>query len=169
MRLAFIFSALIFSVTLTVQANNNNYINFEHISIGQGLSQGTASCIIQDNHGFIWFGTQDGLNRYDGHEFKLYTYDFNKPDTLSHNLVISICKDQPGIFWIGTQGGGLNKFDPQTEKFTNHRGNKIFEPLKDMVYFKSVKLNEDIDTVVWPNNADFSPDFLYEIGQPVND
>ena len=42
---------------------------------------------------------------------------------------------------------------------------KIFEPLKDVSYFKTVTLNKDIDTIVWPNNADFSPDFLYEIGQ----
>jgi len=49
-----------------------------------------------------------------------------------------------------------------------HLDGKIFEPLKDISYFKSVALNKDIDTIVWPNNADFSPDFLYEIGQSVN-
>lgn len=49
-----------------------------------------------------------------------------------------------------------------------HLEGKIFEPLRNISYFKTVTLNRDIDTVVWPNNADFSPDFLYEIGQPVN-
>jgi hypothetical protein len=49
-----------------------------------------------------------------------------------------------------------------------HLEGKIFEPLKNISYFKSASLNKDIDTVVWPNNADFSPDFLYEIGQSVN-
>jgi len=49
----------------------------------------------------------------------------------------------------------------------SHLDGKIFKPLKDISYFKVVKLNEDIDTIVWPNNADFSPDFLYEIGQPI--
>ena len=49
----------------------------------------------------------------------------------------------------------------------SHLDGKIFEPLKDISYFKSVILNHDIDTIVWPNNADFSPDFLYEIGQPI--
>ena len=48
-----------------------------------------------------------------------------------------------------------------------HLDGKIFEPLQDIAYFKSVALNRDIDTIVWPNNADFSPDFLYEIGQPM--
>jgi hypothetical protein len=50
-----------------------------------------------------------------------------------------------------------------------HLDGRIFEPLKDISYFKSVTLNRDIDTIVWPNNADFSPDFLYEVGQPVRD
>jgi hypothetical protein len=49
-----------------------------------------------------------------------------------------------------------------------HLEGKIFEPLKNISYFQSARLNKDIDTVVWPNHADFSPDFLYEIGQPVN-
>ncbi|MFH1855714.1 MAG: DUF2442 domain-containing protein [Candidatus Omnitrophota bacterium] len=49
----------------------------------------------------------------------------------------------------------------------SHLDGKIFKPLKDISYFKTVKLNKDIDTIVWSNNADFSPDFLYEIGQSV--
>ncbi len=49
-----------------------------------------------------------------------------------------------------------------------HLEGKIFKPLKDISYFKLVSLNKDIDTIVWPNNADFSPDFLYETGEPIN-
>lgn len=62
------------------------------------------------------------------------------------------------------------RFENDEYKMVNlqsHLDGKIFNPLKDVSYFKLVKLNEDIDTIVWPNNADFSPDFLYEIGQPV--
>ncbi|MFC2146350.1 two-component regulator propeller domain-containing protein, partial [Acidobacteriota bacterium] len=123
-----IFLVLVFSTTLYAQANDD--IKFEHISIEQGLSQSTASCITQDNRGFMWFGTRNGLNRYDGHEFRTYTSKSKNPDTLSHNLVISIFKEQSGTLWIGTQGGGLNKFDPKTEKFTSHRNNTNFELLK---------------------------------------
>jgi hypothetical protein len=50
-----------------------------------------------------------------------------------------------------------------------HLDGKIFEPLKDIAYFKSFRVNEDLDTVVWENGADFSPDFLFEIGQPVSE
>lgn len=63
------------------------------------------------------------------------------------------------------------KFENNERKLVDlqkHLDGKIFEPLKNISYFKSVTLNKDIDTIVWPNNADFSPDFLYEIGQPVN-
>lgn len=63
------------------------------------------------------------------------------------------------------------KFENNEYRIVNlqpHLEGKIFQPLKDLSYFKSVTLNQDIDTVVWPNNADFSPDFLYEIGQPVS-
>ncbi len=62
------------------------------------------------------------------------------------------------------------KFENGKYKLVNlkpHLEGKIFEPLRDISYFKSVKLNKDIDTIVWQNNADFSPDFLYEIGKSI--
>ncbi|MBI5416664.1 DUF2442 domain-containing protein [Candidatus Poribacteria bacterium] len=62
------------------------------------------------------------------------------------------------------------KFENNEYKIVNlqsHLEGKIFKPLKNISYFKSVTLNKDIDTIVWPNNADFSPDFLYEIGQSI--
>jgi PAS domain S-box-containing protein len=139
-----VLGALISPGTLNAQASDD--INFEHISIEHGLSQGTVSCIIQDNRGFMWFGTENGLNRYDGHEFRPYTYDSNNPNTLSHNLVISIFKEQSGTLWIGTQGGGLNKFDPKTEKFTSHRNNQNFEPFEDM---NIRAIHEDGKGILW--------------------
>lgn len=139
-----ILSVLVFSTTLWDHTNDG--IKFEHISIEHGLSQGTISCIIQDNRGFMWFGTENGLNRYDGHEFKPYTSDSNNLDTLSHNLVISIFKEQSGILWIGTQGGGINKFDPKTEKFTNHRNNQNFGLFKKM---NIRDIHEDKQGILW--------------------
>jgi hypothetical protein len=52
---------------------------------------------------------------------------------------------------------------------SEHLDGPVFEPLKDLGYFRQFKVNRDIDTIVWPNNADFSPDFLYEIGKPISD
>ncbi|HLP47912.1 MAG TPA: two-component regulator propeller domain-containing protein, partial [Candidatus Kapabacteria bacterium] len=87
-------------------AQSADDIEFEHISIKQGLSQGSVNCILQDNRGFMWFGTQAGLNRYDGHDFKTYSHDSNNKWSLSHSLAISIYKNRDGTLWIGTYGGG---------------------------------------------------------------
>ncbi len=118
---------LIFFLSLLFQGNLRGQpadIKFEQISIEQGLSQGTAFCILKDKQGFIWIGTQDGLNRYDGHKFKVYNHDPKNPDeSLSHDYVLTIYEDSNGILWVGTDGGGLNKFDREKKKFSNFRNN----------------------------------------------
>jgi len=92
-------------------------IKFEHLSVEQGLSSGTIYSILQDNRGFLWFGTPDGLNRYDGYNFVHYKYDPEDPDSISNNNAGNIYLDRSGNIWIGTWGGGLNKFDPKQEVF----------------------------------------------------
>ncbi|MDQ1352562.1 MAG: hypothetical protein QG657_2868, partial [Acidobacteriota bacterium] len=108
---------------LKVNSLPDDGIEFKHISIKEGLSQGSINCIIQDSRGFMLFGTQAGLNRYDGHNFKIYSHEANKKWSLSHNLAISIYKDSKETIWIGTYGGGLNRYDSKTEKFINHNNN----------------------------------------------
>jgi len=139
-----LFSTLIFPWGISAQTDN---IKFEQISIEQGLSQSTAFCILQDKMGFLWVGTQHGLNRYDGHSFKLYDHNPKDPDSLSHNLVISIFEDASGILWVGTWGGGLNKFDPKTGTFKNH----INEPDKfgNIKYENVWSICEDNDGTLW--------------------
>jgi ligand-binding sensor domain-containing protein/signal transduction histidine kinase len=89
-------------------------LRFERISVERGLSQSTVNCILQDRTGFMWFGTDDGLNRFDGYSFKVYRHDPQDPQTPSHNLIMSLHQDPEGVLWIGTYGGGLDRFDPQT-------------------------------------------------------
>lgn len=96
-------------------------IHFRHLSVEQGLSQSTVYAIVQDNKGFMWFATQDGLNRYDGYEFKLFRHDPQDPASLSHNYIWSIHQDLKGELWIGTRGGGLNHFNPQTQIFIHFK------------------------------------------------
>jgi len=91
-------------------------IKFEHISLEQGLSQSAVNSIVQDNGGFLWFGTQDGLNKYDGQNIKVYNHNKSDPHSISNNHIRAICKDRDGMLWIGTNGGGLNKFDPKSER-----------------------------------------------------
>ena len=93
-------------------------LRFDNLSIEEGLSQSVVNAIIQDQHGFIWLGTQDGLNRYDGYEFRVFKHDPSQAYSIGGNFIQAIHEDQAGNIWIGTLGGGLNRFDPVTEQFT---------------------------------------------------
>ena len=94
---------------------------FTYLSLEDGLSQTTVMSILQDSRGFMWFGTQDGLNRYDGYNFVVYRHDSNDLNSLSDNRIRAIVEDASGMLWIGTEAGGLNKYDPGTDTFTRYR------------------------------------------------
>jgi two-component system sensor histidine kinase ChiS len=94
---------------------------FQNISIEDGLSQNTISCILQDRNRFMWFGSEEGLNRYDGYNFKIYRHSQRRDDGLSHDRVICMAEDRDGTLWIGTMGGGLDHFDPARERFSHYR------------------------------------------------
>jgi ligand-binding sensor domain-containing protein/signal transduction histidine kinase len=96
----------------------NCVLRFDQISIEEGLSQSSVHVILQDSRGFMWFGTQDGLNRYDGYTFKTYKPYPDEPNSLSDRWILSLLEDKDGYLWIGTRLGGLNRFDPRTETFT---------------------------------------------------
>jgi diguanylate cyclase (GGDEF)-like protein len=93
-------------------------IRFDRVSLEQGLSQSAINFIMQDSQGFMWFGTEDGLNRYDGYEFTVYKRDSEDPASLSHNFVWTILEDSHGAIWVGTDGGGLNRFNRDDGSFT---------------------------------------------------
>jgi ligand-binding sensor domain-containing protein/signal transduction histidine kinase len=93
-------------------------IRFRTFTTTDGLSQATARAIAQDRDGFIWVGTQDGLNRFDGYEFRVYKHDRNDPWSLSQNHVWALLADPDGSLWIGTQAGGLNHYDPALDRFS---------------------------------------------------
>jgi len=95
-------------------------LRFDHLSIEQGLSQSSVYTVFQDSSGFIWFGTQDGLNRYDGYNFKVYKPDSDIPDSISDRWITAIVEDKQGYIWVGTRQGGLNRFDPRLETFTHY-------------------------------------------------
>ncbi|UCH92306.1 MAG: PAS domain-containing protein [Candidatus Aminicenantes bacterium] len=101
--------------------SQEEHIEFQHITVDHGLSNGLIYCICQDRKGFLWFGTDNGLNKYDGYDFKIYWNQRENPNSLSNNTVLSIIEDQYGALWIGTFGGGVNKFDPKTETFTRYQ------------------------------------------------
>jgi ligand-binding sensor domain-containing protein len=93
-------------------------ISFQRISLEEGLSQTIVEGILQDEMGFMWFTTRDGLNRYDGYDFKVLKNEPGNSNSLSHNELTTVFEDRDGILWIGTYNGGLNRYDPKTKKFT---------------------------------------------------
>ena len=111
---------LVMAQTLFYGQNRELKTNFdlEHISARHGLSQGVVNTIMQDHNGFIWFGTKDGLNRYDGEEIRIYSHCHEDTNCISNSHILSLEEDSSGTIWVGTNGGGLNKFDPETETFS---------------------------------------------------
>ena len=115
MRSIFKIASLAFVISLSISLDSyaqKNEIKFERISIEDGLSQNGVNCILQDSQGFLWFGTGDGLNKYDGNNFlAIYRHDPDKPNTLSNSDIQVLYEDQSGILWIGTREG-LNRLVP---------------------------------------------------------
>ncbi|HKZ39154.1 MAG TPA: two-component regulator propeller domain-containing protein, partial [Chryseolinea sp.] len=91
-------------------------LKFENLSTIDGLSSSTCLEIMQDKDGFLWFGTIDGLNRYDGYEFTIFRSIINDPYSISSNRIYAVEEDNHGRLWVGT-GNGLNVFDKASEKF----------------------------------------------------
>lgn len=103
-------------------------IQFSHLSLEDGLSQSTITSILQDSQGFMWFGTMDGLNRYDGYEFTVFKHDPTDPNSLSQNHILSLYEDSQGVLWVGTEGGALDRYDPNQKTFI-HFGQDPGQPL----------------------------------------
>ncbi len=96
-------------------------LSLTHLSVENGLSNATINCIIQDKRGFMWFATNDGLNRYDGHTFTIFRPDPAHPTTsFRDNRVMSVYEDRQGVLWATTAGGGLHQIDPMTGQVTAH-------------------------------------------------
>jgi len=93
-----------------------NLENFAVIGLENGLSHGTVSCILQDKLGFIWIGTNNGLNKYDGYEFKIYTENHENSESITGNMIHCLYESKDGMLWIGTDKG-LNTYDVVTGKF----------------------------------------------------
>ncbi len=121
-------------------------IQFEKISTESGLSQSSVLCICQDSKGFLWFGTYEGLDRYDGYTFKVYKNNFKNPFSLSNNSIETILEDHFGTLWIGTEGG-LDRFDREKESFNHYKNNPNDSNSLGTDYVRSVY--EDRSGTLW--------------------
>ena len=115
MRYRGIIAFVILLITLSNSIHSQEK-TFQYFTVGEGLSYNTVYAIAQDNEGFIWIGTGEGLNRYDSYGFKTYYAD-NSENSLPSNEIQSLLVTQKGTIFIGTSNG-ICKFDPLTKKFT---------------------------------------------------
>ena len=132
-------SFLLFTITIFAQ---NNY-HFRTLTTADGLSQSSVIAIHQDKLGQMWFGTRDGLNKYDGNSFTVY---HNKPTdslSISNNDILSIQEDSSGSIWIGTYNG-LNKYDPVTNSFQRYFHNTNSSSLADNTIWTIEEINDEI-------------------------
>ncbi|HEY4784639.1 MAG TPA: two-component regulator propeller domain-containing protein, partial [Bacteroidales bacterium] len=121
-------------------------VRFETVSTAQGLSQSTVFSMVQDKMGFIWIGTRDGLNRYDGYDFITFKNNPQDTNSLSNNEITVIYVNAAGNLWIGTRGGGLNYYDQATDKFTRY-DNLNYENIVRDIY-------EDQNGTLWVGTSE---------------
>jgi len=119
--------------------------DFKHLGLEQGLSHSSVISILQDKTGFIWIGTKDGLNRFDGISFRTYQRELKSLDNLGNNSIRCLFEDKNGNIWIGTNAG-MFIYDPQQEKFTSFNaksnlGKAITEPI--------IQISADSTGIMW--------------------
>lgn len=137
---------LIFSWLLAAGENRLS-VEFEHLGVDQGLSHNSGLCIQQDSHGFIWIGTQNGLNRYDGYTFKKYFHEPNDSASLSDSYINSLFLDSRGDIWVGTNKGGLNRYDRNNDRFQRFQNDP--ENPKSIGEGAIIGIAEDANNTIW--------------------
>ena len=98
-------------------SGQHQYLSFENIGVKDDLSHSYVKCMIQDQLGFLWFGTHNGLNRYDSYAFKIYKSKEHDPHSISNNQINDLHERSNGDIWIATDGGGLNLYNRQKDQF----------------------------------------------------
>src|SRR6478609_1504112 len=141
---------------------------FHHLSVDDGLSENTVRAIIEDERGYMWFGTEDGLNKYDGYEFVTYRNDKNDTSTLSSRNIKVLFKDSKKNLWVLTTSG-VNVYDPVQNAFYSSRNKKYpaLKPLNGDI----AGITEDSKGNIWVSTVDdglFKIESLYKAPKKIN-
>lgn len=138
--LLFVFT---FFTALIIKAESDLY-SFSRIDVNQGLSNNQVQCFYKDRQGFIWIGTNSGLNRYDGYSFRIYKSDPSDSSSIADNRISYIFEDNFGKLWVGN-GGNFRTYDPDTERFSSE--SVIFSKNRDIP-------NDSLDNIIQDNFGD---------------
>ena len=120
-HLSIILLGLTYLVSVNVSASTDTTqppIKFDRLTVADGLSQNSTYSITQDQQGFIWIATQDGLNRYDGEHFVQYRKNNSDPNSIADNFIRKVFIDNTNTLWVGTENG-LSKYNRKTDNFEN--------------------------------------------------
>lgn len=125
-------------------ANISENFSFKNLTVEDGLSQSTVNTIFQDSKGYMWIGTQDGLNRYDGYEFKHYKAEKFDKNTIANNIILDITEDKHGNIWVATLEG-VSRINVVTDEiknyYTHEYNNETFDiSLCKIIYTKNDQL-----------------------------
>ena len=140
---------LLLPVSLGGQTSN---FSFTNLNKTDGLASNWCHVAFQDSRGYMWFGTQDGLSRYDGEKFTTYRHVVGDETSLPGNIVKDIQEDWQGRLWIASNGGGLSCFDPVSERFTQFRRKSV--DFNSPFCESMVSLFLDQEKVLWIGNYD---------------
>jgi ligand-binding sensor domain-containing protein len=108
-----------FLISLTASFAQQQNPKFRRLTTDQGLSQSHIGAILKDHKGFMWFASEDGLNRYDGYKFTHYKHDPENNNTINDSFVLDILEDKKGNLWVGTERG-LDRFDRERDQFVHY-------------------------------------------------
>lgn len=143
------------SCKVTLAQTSVEKVKFSRIEVGSGLSNSNVTCILQDSKGFLWFGTQDGLNKYDGYNFRIYR---NNPDdtcSLLTNAINCIFEDSQKQIWVSTRSGGLHYYDPKLDRF--------FRISEFSTNTHIVQITEDDNKNVWITGSRYLDAFVAQL------
>jgi signal transduction histidine kinase/ligand-binding sensor domain-containing protein/DNA-binding response OmpR family regulator len=137
------FVMFVLMYTVALAQNDPNFIT---LNTKNGLSSNTINAILQDHNGLMWFGTTDGLNKFDGTNFTVYTNNSDDQKSIPYNDITALLEDRTGRLWVGSSGGGLAYYDPRQDTFTSFVGDGIPDRTGQ---FNVLALYEDLSGNIW--------------------
>ncbi len=141
LRLSLILGLFFYQLSL-----NSQELAFRHITKDDGLSNNSVYKILKDSQGFMWFGTLNGLNKYDGQRIKVYDHDPQEPNSISNGSIQALMEDSRGYLWIGTKDG-LNKYDPVKDEFVVYKHDPT--DLNSLSHNEITDISEDMHGYLW--------------------